>query len=234
LNNYLKQFHLLEGKSGKEIGVAYQNLLRNIERIKPIEIQVKELQKKIDLHHQERRNILSELSEIRSKRSSDLNKAIKSLNKKLDGKLKITVKPEGNVNALKDFFLACDLSGIGEKRLAWINKADPISPIALTSTIREGKERLINSKWGITPIIAETLLKLSSSKLYELEGLGLPDLVNIELNVSHTKEQYKEINNLSTGQQCTAILHLLMLKNKDPLIMDQPEDNLDNAFIAEK
>jgi hypothetical protein len=39
---------------------------------------------------------------------------------------------------------------------------------------------------------------------------------------------------LSTGQQCTAILHLLLLDNNDPLIMDQPEDNLDNAFIADR
>ncbi|MBW1650802.1 MAG: DNA repair protein, partial [Deltaproteobacteria bacterium] len=33
---------------------------------------------------------------------------------------------------------------------------------------------------------------------------------------------------------CTAILHLLLLQNRDPLIMDQPEDNLDNAFIADR
>ena len=27
---------------------------------------------------------------------------------------------------------------------------------------------------------------------------------------------------------------MLLLENKDPLIMDQPEDNLDNAFIADR
>ncbi|MDB4304157.1 ATPase, partial [Desulfosarcina sp.] len=36
------------------------------------------------------------------------------------------------------------------------------------------------------------------------------------------------------GQQCTAILHMLLLENLDPLLMDQPEDNLDNAFIADR
>jgi len=30
-----------------------------------------------------------------------------------------------------------------------------------------------------------------------------------------------------------AILHLLLLDNPDPLVIDQPEDNLDNAFIAD-
>ena len=45
---------------------------------------------------------------------------------------------------------------------------------------------------------------------------------------------FKALDKLSTGQQCTAILHLLLLDNRDPLVMDQPEDNLDNAFIAER
>ena len=29
-------------------------------------------------------------------------------------------------------------------------------------------------------------------------------------------------------------MHLLLLDNHDPLILDQPEDNLDNAFIADR
>lgn len=39
---------------------------------------------------------------------------------------------------------------------------------------------------------------------------------------------------MNGGEQCTAILHLLLLDNRDPLIMDQPDDNLDNVFIAER
>nr|WP_185150955.1 hypothetical protein [Peribacillus simplex] len=45
-------------------------------------------------------------------------------------------------------------------------------------------------------------------------------------------EKYKSLNKLSKGQQCTAILNILMLDNYDPLIIDQPEDNLDNSYIA--
>lgn len=52
--------------------------------------------------------------------------------------------------------------------------------------------------------------------------------------MAHEGERYRPLSQLSTGQQCTAILHLLLLENPDPLIMDQPEDNLDNAFIAER
>ena len=41
------------------------------------------------------------------------------------------------------------------------------------------------------------------------------------------------MNNLSTGQKATAILLLLLLESDAPLIIDQPEDDLDNFFIAE-
>jgi ABC-type lipoprotein export system ATPase subunit len=53
------------------------------------------------------------------------------------------------------------------------------------------------------------------------------------LNVTRGGENYREVSKLSTGQQCTAILHLSLLDSPDPLIIDQPEDNLDNAFIAD-
>ena len=73
-------------------------------------------------------------------------------------------------------------------------------------------------------------------KLLELEELQLPDTMAIELNVTHGEREavFRPIDDLSTGQQCTAVLHLLLLDNQDPLILDQPEDNLDNAFIAER
>ena len=38
---------------------------------------------------------------------------------------------------------------------------------------------------------------------------------------------------LSTGQRCTTILPILLLESERPLLVDQPEDNLDNRFIFE-
>ena len=72
-------------------------------------------------------------------------------------------------------------------------------------------------------------------KLLELEEIIIPDTTSIELNVKYSEDEdiFRPINGLSTGQQCTAVLHLLLLDNHDPLILDQPEDNLDNSFISE-
>jgi ABC-type cobalamin/Fe3+-siderophores transport system ATPase subunit len=44
---------------------------------------------------------------------------------------------------------------------------------------------------------------------------------------------FRPLDQLSTGQRCTAILYILLAKGNAPLIIDQPEDHLDNAFIAD-
>jgi ABC-type lipoprotein export system ATPase subunit len=66
--------------------------------------------------------------------------------------------------------------------------------------------------------------------LYELEIVELLDLPRIELKDGDT---YKDSLSLSTGQKCTAILPILLLDSENPLLVDQPEDNLDNRFIFE-
>lgn len=43
----------------------------------------------------------------------------------------------------------------------------------------------------------------------------------------------RPIGELSAGQRCSAILPILLLNGKTPLIIDQPEDNLDNRLIRQ-
>jgi energy-coupling factor transporter ATP-binding protein EcfA2 len=70
--------------------------------------------------------------------------------------------------------------------------------------------------------------------MFELELTAIDDQVKLELNVSTTKEElFKDAAELSKGQKCTAILPLLLARRSTPLIIDQPEDNLDNHFIYE-
>jgi ABC-type cobalamin/Fe3+-siderophores transport system ATPase subunit len=44
---------------------------------------------------------------------------------------------------------------------------------------------------------------------------------------------YKPTRNLSMGQRCTVVLPLLLAEERDSILLDQPEDHLDNAFIVE-
>jgi energy-coupling factor transporter ATP-binding protein EcfA2 len=67
-----------------------------------------------------------------------------------------------------------------------------------------------------------------------LEVIAIEDRIGIELNVSSGgKPNFKDASDLSRGQKCTALLPILLARRDSPLIIDQPEDNLDNHFIFE-
>lgn len=43
---------------------------------------------------------------------------------------------------------------------------------------------------------------------------------------------YKRVSELSTGQRCTVVLSVLLQHEDRVIVLDQPEDHLDNAFVA--
>lgn len=235
INNTFKDLPECQGRSGREIGIFFQSLLREIERIKPKEVMQENLTTQITELFKTRNLLLSELSEIRSKRSASLQRGLAKLNKKLSKKLKLQVNPESDRSELISFLLNSNLDGIGPKKLAFIDTIDDFSPVRFAHLIREGAQALRDSGWSISPATADALTKLPYSKIMELEEFELQDEISLELNISHEgKDIFRPLEKLSIGQQCTAILHLLLLENNDPLIIDQPEDNLDNEFIADR
>lgn len=223
------------GKPGRDVGRAYQELLREIEAIRPSETRVSTIDKLVVELESQRRNLLDEFSRLRDRRSDELRKAVKKLNQKLDGKLRLNLKVGAQRKSLKELLL--QIPGLGEKKLAWIDQSgDDLTIPALVKSIRDGESAIktLTFDWGIQNSAVEALSRLDRNKVLELEEIDLQDRTEIELNIVHDGELFKPLDQLSTGQQCTAILHLLLLENDDPLIMDQPEDNLDNAFIAER
>ncbi len=235
LEKTYKELPSSEGKSGREIGLEFQRLLKEIEKIKPKQALATSQQAVVKALELKRKKLLAELSEYQVARSSQFERSLKKLNKKLKGKLKLTVKPESDRAPVIKFLMECNLDGVGDKRLSWIREQDDFSSVKLAELIRSGTDALVSCNWGITPTVANALTKLTQVQILQLEELELPDVIRIELNIAHEgMETFRLLDKLSTGQQCTAILHLLLLQNKDPLIMDQPEDNLDNAFIADR
>ncbi len=222
------------GKDGKEVGRAYQRLLREIEQVRPSQTRLKTVEALVKELEQQRRNLLGEISNIRSARTAAKQKAVTGLNQRLAGKLRLTIVPDGLRQPLRGFLQS--MHGVGEQKTKWVDEAQDLTVMGLVAAVGEGKEALLGKGWGLTSGVAESLIRMTAAQVYDLEAIDLEDRVSLELNVSHTGEQhqYRALDRLSTGQQCTAILHLLLLDNPDPLIMDQPEDNLDNAFIAER
>jgi ABC-type enterochelin transport system ATPase subunit len=54
------------------------------------------------------------------------------------------------------------------------------------------------------------------------------DDLRIELKVGKPGQEFSPIDQLSAGQRCTAMFPMLLSLDQGPLLIDQPEDNLDN------
>ncbi|MFP3747488.1 ATPase, partial [Achromobacter sp. SIMBA_011] len=68
LEKALRTLPATAGKSGQEVGAAYQRLMIEIERIKPMKSRVAAHESQLDALRQERRNLLAELSDLRGQR----------------------------------------------------------------------------------------------------------------------------------------------------------------------
>jgi hypothetical protein len=81
----------------------------------------------------------------------------------------------------------------------------------------------------------DRLNKAEPEVLMRIEELDLPSTTSIQLNTAPARKPpaWQALEQLSTGQKATAVLLLLLLESDAPLVVDQPEDDLDNRFITE-
>ncbi|EME7142021.1 AAA family ATPase [Enterococcus faecium] len=223
----LKEIPDIKDKNSTQIVSDYQELVEqvNMAKDKFREITRAESYKKQLLN--ERKGIIENIRELLDKRDYCLSKQLKKINrKKLDGKLTIDLLFRQNKHNLIEFLTS--LHGVGLKSLQGINDDDNFDIFTFVQDIKEDVD--LKDKYNINQAMENKLKLLTGEQLREIEGIILEDEPVIKLEV---KGNLKLLNNLSKGQQCTAILNILLLDNKDPLIVDQPEDNLDNAFIAD-
>jgi DNA repair ATPase RecN len=66
-----------------------------------------------------------------------------------------------------------------------------------------------------------------------VELLDVLDDDDVEISLAVGKAGYVAIQNLSAGQRSVAVFPLLLRNSRGPLVIDQPEDNLDNRYIAD-
>lgn len=98
----------------------------------------------------------------------------------------------------------------------------------------EDESILLNTYGIASDAMRINISSISSDKLMDLQIIEIPDKPVIELKVGSGQLGYKPLDSLSIGQKCTVLLSLILLENPAPLLIDQPEDDLDNHFIFEQ
>jgi chromosome segregation protein len=183
---------------------------------------------------EERKKLKDEAKNLRYALYNTRFKEIEEINKKLKGKVKINVIYEGEKKLFKRQ-LENLLKGSGLHSNAidsLVNSKDlTMDGILLSELITKGKNELTKT-FDLTEKMAERLIEYlkDKNKLFELETIFPDDQIIIELNLDG---KYYPLDKLSPGQRATALLLLLFIMEDRILILDQPEEDLDNRFIYE-
>ena len=185
---------------------------------------------KIESLKSQRRELTDRLSDLRSKRFDLRMTVAKRITDEAAPLVRVRIEQDGNreryysllVEALKD-------ARVQHKTVAR-KISSVISPAELVEAVSSGNTDELEKNAGLNGSQAPKVISaLAEPKvLLELETIELVDLPKIELQDG---DEWKDSLSLSTGQKCTTILPILLLDSKNPLLVDQPEDNLDNRFI---
>lgn len=224
---------LRELQKSKIDGDEFIRLRRQIEELRPLQEKKATLTRDLATHQANRRSLLDEWNNLQSAEYRALEKAAKRVSKKLADRVRAMVTMGGNREPLEKL-LRDEIGGNLAALLDRLRSRDSLSLLDFAQRCREGKESLV-SNYSLPPAAAERLAQATPDVFMRLEELELPATTKIELNTSSEgePETWQTIEALSTGQKATAVLLLLLLESEAPLVVDQPEDDLDNRFITE-
>ena len=220
------------GRSAVE-GGEFIRIRKDIERLRPLRERESQLERGEAEHQTRRRDLLVEWEDLKAENHRRLERAAKRVSRTLRDRVRIEVTASADRQPLLDL-LRTRVGGRLDAVKAALEKAEAFSLPRFVDCCRQGAEALRDA-YSITPSQAERLAAASPEVLMELEELDLTPSTTIRLNTALSGDPpcWQRLGDLSKGQKATAVLLLLLLDSDAPLIVDQPEDDLDNRFITD-
>lgn len=178
----------------------------------------------------ERATLLQTLASHENGRAKELTEAIRAANSATGGVVIVKPVPASDRSHIKSL-IEQSISGQRNRIMAAIDQ-DNFSTRAFVDAARKGEEEL-TEQFSVTGAQARSLLEAGEPLFRQLEELSVGQAVEVQLDVqagTGTRE-FKRMDDLSKGQRATALLLLLLGASNAPLVIDQPEDDLDNRFV---
>jgi hypothetical protein len=151
----------------------------------------------------------------------------------LDGEIRVSIARGGDTGAYKALLDEL-LHGANIRPAGVIAEiAKNIRPDELFDLVRANDTARIVALDDAKTNKAERAQKIvsvlaASDRLYELETVELRDMPRIELKMV---DAYASTGDVSPGERCATILPILLLESASPLLIDQPEDQIDPPYI---
>jgi hypothetical protein len=205
-------------------GAEFMHLRKEVDELQPLEKQSAELTVKRERLLEERRTLLADWRDLLQKEHQQRERAAKRIKNKLP-RVRAAIRFGGDrrplLALLKERFDRIDQ---GVRPLL---DADDVSLSGLAEAVRAGKQQLAER------------FKVSDKAAERLASGGNELATTIEFNTSLDQQapEWKTLDQLSKGQKASAVLLLLLLGGDGftaaPLVVDQPEDDLDNRFVTD-
>jgi energy-coupling factor transporter ATP-binding protein EcfA2 len=223
---------LRELQKSKIDGAEFIRLRKQIEELRPLREKKEFLSRDLAAHEAQRRNLLAEWEDIKASEYREFQSAAKKVSRKLGNRVQVEVTMAGNREPLEQ--LLREVGGNLSAALDRLRTVEQLSLPDLAQRCREGKEALMQ-RYGLPAGSSERIAQADRDLFMRIEELDLPATTSIKLNTAPEAQPpiWQTLEALSTGQKATAVLLLLLLESEAPLVVDQPEDDLDNRFITE-
>lgn len=193
---------------------------------------LKERNRRIAQITRDRRAVFRQLEGLRAHRSASRERVARDLEAALGPRISIIVaRSEGLGGYSSAVAAALRGSGLHYSSLAQ-TLADSMSPRELVEVVEAGNAKALAEATGIAiDRSARVVDSLRRAGCESIITAPIEDTVSFRLMVD--TNTFRPSESLSTGQRCTVILPIVLSQHGRPLVVDQPEDNLDNAYVAD-
>jgi ATPase subunit of ABC transporter with duplicated ATPase domains len=179
----------------------------------------------------QRRTLLDELDALREARCAERQRIAKLLTNNLSPFIRVRIRQAAQVNE----FVGAVINVLRGSGLRYNELAKAIvvtmTPRELIEAVEANDVQFISKSAKISLDRAERITaQLRAAGSENIISVALEDAVDFELLDG---ADFKPMDSLSVGQRCTIVLSILLQNPDRVLIVDQPEDHLDNAFIVE-
>lgn len=214
-------------------GQEFIRLRREIENLRPLGERKSLLERLEKELLERRRTLLAEWEDIKAAEFRNFDRAAKAVSKKLRARVQVAVTAAGDREPLLQL-LRDEIGGRLSEAVSILAQEEDFSLPQLVDSCRMGADA-VHQTYAVPPAQAQRLAEASAETLMHIEELELSPTTTIHLNTAPSGKppSWQALEALSTGQKATAVLLLLLLESDAPLIIDQPEDDLDNRFITE-
>ena len=214
-------------------GEEFIRLRAEIEGLRPLQDRQSLLQQQESEYLNRRRALLAEWEDVKAEEFRALDRAAQHVSGRLTGRVQVEVTAAGNREPLAAL-LRNRIGGNLKSTIEKLADLDTMSLVDLAAACREGADVLIDA-YGLTRSQARNIAEAGPDVSLRIEELELPPTTTIRLNTASpgAPPSWQALDALSIGQKATAVLLLLLLESDAPLIVDQPEGDLDNRSITE-